>query len=459
MLVLMTGCGQSEQRSTAPPPEPTVPWSTLSTRVQIVLQDGIAAAQAAPNDAGARLRLAQLYQGNALPAQAIEAYRQTVELDPESPRGWYGLGLLLADEGRIDEAIHAHAQVAVHAPEYAPARWQRGFLLLDQGRFEEAEAAFRTTLELQPRSPAARVGLARTALADGRPEDAETLLDSLRTETSSPYLDFLLGQAYRRQGRIEEAALLLANVQGDPPRYEDPWFTDVLDAGASPQSRIDRIDRLMDAGDLRAALKEARDALEDEPGELVLLNRLGHLQNVLGQQKAAMRTLKRALNIDEEYAPTHLNMSYQYQERGEHSKARVHAQRAVELNPNMPMAHMQVGMLLMMSEQFPTAVEHFDAAFRQGVQDTPARHQYAYALTRVGRLNDALKQYRIVLLLDRNDGRSWAGLADVFLLQNRLEEARQAVQQGLTRDPDSPNVQTMARVLQERLQSQTGGRP
>ncbi|MDG2201098.1 MAG: tetratricopeptide repeat protein [Phycisphaerales bacterium] len=459
-----TGCDlpdQSTAQAPMPAPEPTVPWSSFNSRVQAVLQAGLGAVSAAPDDPTVRLRLAQLYHGNGLPRQAIETYQQSLDMEPGNSRAWYGLALLLTQEGRIDEAIDAHLQVSRNAPDYAPAIWHRGYLLLDLGRHADAELAFRATMDVEPTSPAARVGLARTALSDGRPGDAVPHLESLRAVVSNSYLDFLLGQAYRRQGRIEEAALLLANVKGDPPQFEDPWHQVILDAGASTQSRIDRIDRLIDAGNLRDAMTETRSAIEDEPENLVLLNRLSHLQAALGQQKACIRTLKRALRIDEAYAPTHLSLSYQYQASDDRSRARAHAQRATELNPNMAQAHMQLGILRVQEQDLPQAIESFDTAFALGIQDTAARHQYAHALTRTGRFPDALKQYQLVLALNRNDGRSWAGLADVYLLQNNLAAARDAVQRGLARAPDSHHLQTMAQVVQERIQSEmnTGTQP
>lgn len=449
-----TGCDSPTTESTAtlsPPPEPDVDAGRLHPRILAAIQAGIDAVNIAPGDYAARLELARLYHGNELPQQAIITYRQAISLDRDAARAWYGLSLLLETSGRIDEAIEAIDHTIAAAPEYAPASWRRGYLLLDQGQFDEAGQAFEQTLRIEPRNAAARVGLCRTALAIGQPAMAAEHIETVREYANNPYLDFLLGQAYRRLGRVDDAALLLANVRGGPPDFEDPWKLEILDRGESTQARINRIDRLIDSASLLDAMNATRAALKDEPDHMVLLNRLSHVQNAMGNQKASLRTLKRALRIDEHYAPTHLGISYRYHAENEISKARAHAGRAVAINPNLARAHLQLGLMLILENDPHGAVDSLGRAFALGVQDVPSRHQYAHALTRIGRFDDAIRQYRFVLLLNRNDGRSWAGLADVQLLQNRLEEAQESLLMGLARAPDSPHLKSIADAIDKQL--------
>ncbi|MAB82540.1 MAG: hypothetical protein CMJ24_03770 [Phycisphaerae bacterium] len=449
-----TGCDSPTTESTLtlqPPPEPDVDAGRLHPRILTVIEVAIDAVNDTPGDHSARLELAQLYHGNELPRQAAVTYRQAIALDHDAPRAWYGLSLLLESNGRINEAIDAIGTVIDMAPEYAPATWRHGYLLLDLGQFDEAKRAFERTLRIEPRNAAAIVGLSRTALATGRPALAAEHIETVRGYANSPYLDFLLGQAYRRLGRVDDAALLLANVQGVAPDFEDPWELEILDRGESTQARINRIDRLIDSAELLESMNATRAALKDEPDHMVLLNRLSHIQNAMGNHKASLRTLKRALRVDEHYAPTHLGLSYRYHAGDEIAKARAHAGRAIAINPNLARAHLQLGLMLILENDPHAAVESLGRAFALGVQDVPSRHQYAHALTRIGRFDDATRQYRLVLLLNRNDGRSWAGLADVQLLLNKVDEARESLLMGLACAPDSPHLKSIADAIDKRL--------
>ena len=188
--------------------------------------------------------------------------------------------------------------------------------------------------------PAARVGLARVALSSNQPELAASILESLRLDTTNTYLDLLLAKAYRQQGRIAEAAALLAGGVQNPPRFDDPWADAITDHGASYEACVSRVDRLIGNGAMRDALTLARDGLKTYPDDIPLLNRISVAQSNLGQREQALRTLKRVLRIDEASASTHLNLSMQYQAADDLVRARRHAQQCIQLNPTLPEGHL-----------------------------------------------------------------------------------------------------------------------
>jgi Tfp pilus assembly protein PilF len=83
-------------------------------------------------------------------SRAEAEYRKAVELDPRFVDGYVGLGTLLAEGGRRDEAIEAVAQGAARNEESGRLQYALGVLEMGVGRNREAKAAFLKALELDP---------------------------------------------------------------------------------------------------------------------------------------------------------------------------------------------------------------------------------------------------------------------------------------------------------------------
>jgi len=79
----------------------------------------------------------------------------------------YSLGLLLAEEKRIDEAAAALAKAAQLLPERARVHYNLGLALQQLGRRQPAEAALLQAQKLEPRDPAICYALA-VLYAQGR---------------------------------------------------------------------------------------------------------------------------------------------------------------------------------------------------------------------------------------------------------------------------------------------------
>jgi len=434
-------------------------YEALEPGVQVAVKAALQSVQQNPAGVDGWNELALTYHGNDLFAEARTCYEAILLLDPSRSSAWYRLALVLAESGRNAEAIIALDQARTASPGYAPSSWQAGYILLEEGDLPGAAERFELALKAKPGDPASRVGLARVALASGRPEVASSILEPLRTEISNQYLDFLLAQSYRRQGRVDEAAALLAAGISDPPQFEDPWMDAVREHGASYEARVLAIDRLLSMGADRDALSASRAALETYPDDVALLNRVSLAQSNLGQRDQAVRTLKRTLRTHEDSAVTHLNLSIQYQAMNDLAKARRHAARSVELNPTIPGTHMQLGRLHMQDDQvFPAAVS-LDRAFQLGEQGTDERLLYANILTRVGRFDESVEQYGILLERKPDFGSALAGLIDVHIVRGDLQGAAAAANRAIANAPDDPMVQKLVRSLQDRIKSSQGSRP
>ena len=139
-------------------------------------------------------------------AEACNAYRAVLALQPDHAEAHYGLGLALHIQGQLDEAIPCYRKAIVHDPRHALAFGNLSAIYQQQGRLADAEAAAHQALAIDPTSPNNLCNLGAALIGQGEFERAATaLLKALATEPNHvPSLGSLTG-VLRQQGKLTEA--------------------------------------------------------------------------------------------------------------------------------------------------------------------------------------------------------------------------------------------------------------
>ncbi len=95
------------------------------------------------------------------PAEARQAYRRVLALNPTYHDARVNLGRLLQAIGQIDEAIEHYRIVLTAAPEHATAAYNLGIALEDEGRNHEAFTAYAQALAVDPNYAEAHFNIAK----------------------------------------------------------------------------------------------------------------------------------------------------------------------------------------------------------------------------------------------------------------------------------------------------------
>lgn len=138
-------------------------------------------------DAAMYGRLGNTLLASDRPAEAIEAFRSAVELEPNDIQLRYLLGRALRSLGDAtgDEAAREEARSVLRAvvedrPSHGNAWTNLGRLDLAAGNDEEAEIAFRTAVRVEPGIIEARFMMARTALRRGEHDVVRELIREIQ---------------------------------------------------------------------------------------------------------------------------------------------------------------------------------------------------------------------------------------------------------------------------------------
>lgn len=147
-----------------------------------------------------------------LSEEAVELYRQALALDPESPAASFNLGSALARAGEYVEAERL-LRVALEKRPNSQTWTGLGVVLRQQGRFDEAATSLEAAIEADPGNAAAYDHLGTIQVARGELEAAVRTYRRLTRNRPSVAAHQELAEVLRRLGREDEAARELEHAR------------------------------------------------------------------------------------------------------------------------------------------------------------------------------------------------------------------------------------------------------
>jgi TolB-like protein/Flp pilus assembly protein TadD len=144
---------------------------------------------------------------------AIAEFERAIRLNPNdaTARHWFGNHALVA-VGQFDRAIAEIKRALVLDPLSLIMNTNLGSAYTVASRFEDAIAQLRKTVEMDGTFYAARVELGNALLLSGRTTDALAEYEKALSINDDPWVKGLLGHAYARSGRKDEARALLTEL-------------------------------------------------------------------------------------------------------------------------------------------------------------------------------------------------------------------------------------------------------
>lgn len=154
--------------------------------------------------------------------EALEQFRQSLELEPDSADAHNNLAHLLLFQNEPEKALLHYREAARLKPNLVMARKGLGLTLQKLGRVEEAEAELEEALRLNPGLPDALVQLGLIRQNQGRhPEALRLYKEALRHDPKEPAAYNNIGTLLFLQGRREEAARFFRKALKLRPDYPE----------------------------------------------------------------------------------------------------------------------------------------------------------------------------------------------------------------------------------------------
>lgn len=156
------------------------------------------------------------------PADAAQAFKHALQLEPGHAKARVNLGIALAQLGQYNEAAANYAQVLDHLPDYAPALHNLALVYAKAGQLPEAENLLRQAVASDPALTPAWADLGTVLAQQNRLDDAVVAYrNAIELNPSVSAWHNSLGTTYARQGNLPAARTAFQTAVSLDPSNQD----------------------------------------------------------------------------------------------------------------------------------------------------------------------------------------------------------------------------------------------
>jgi predicted O-linked N-acetylglucosamine transferase (SPINDLY family) len=284
------------------------------------------ALQLQPDLAPAHTTLGGLLQAQGRLAEAAEQFRHVVAAEPGSANAQFDLGGVLHRQGTMTDAASHYERALALDPHHVPSHVNLGIIRKQQGALDEAVRHFRQALAVEPKHAAALTNLGTAYELQGLTDQALAAHDAaLEADPTSNAARHNRGTLLQKLGRLDEALACFEQVLRANPRYVQAWF-----GIASVRHK---------QGDLEAALTACRQALAIDPTNAKAHLNMGTMLNERGRRDEAIVELRRAIELDANLPSAHGNLAIALHLTGHIDEAIAEYRREIAVNPRSALHH------------------------------------------------------------------------------------------------------------------------
>jgi tetratricopeptide (TPR) repeat protein len=306
---------------------------------------------------------------------AARGFASVVKSDPSFAEAHFNLGLVLQEQGHLQEAIASFEKALVLRPRLHGANLFLAVAQYKLGHFDQARSAAHKETAAYPRDASAWMWLGIIEIGADRPQAAAAALDKA-AQLSPGNVDILYhrGQAHLLVSKESYARML----QADPKSWR------ILQVLAEASSDADR--PLESISEYEAAIK----LVPTQPG---LHDALGAEYRAAGKMQEAEAAFQRELEIDPFNASARYKLGILAIDRGDGAKAREFIEAALRQKSGMRHADYNLGRAEMLLGNDAAALQHLQRATTAVGSDPDvvqqAWYQLGIAYRRLRRMDEA----------------------------------------------------------------------
>ncbi|MHB8411997.1 MAG: tetratricopeptide repeat protein [Candidatus Acidiferrales bacterium] len=333
-------------------------------------------------------RIEDLYLSTGQSDQAVALDQEIMKESPKDVTGRIGHGRLLMAQGKSQEAVDELQKVAADAADSPQAHYYLGMAYWQDNDPGQAGTELQSTLRISPGLPIALRALTQLNEAQGNFAVAQIYAQELvQKDQKDPSYRLLLGEVLLRQGAVKKAEEQLTTARSLAPA--DPEIHVAVGQLYAAEKKIPEAQKEFDA------------AMSEAPASSFVVSHYAAFLNGNGQQAKALSVAQQFVTANENDPAGHLLLgSIQLADKN-YAPARSEIEKAIQLNPKLFEAYLQLGQL-----------------FRDQGDD-----------------NDAAQAYEKGLALQPRSAPVATAVGNIYLSEGNLDKASQKFQQALADDP------------------------
>jgi tetratricopeptide (TPR) repeat protein len=210
-------------------------------------------------------------------------------------------------------------------------------------------------------------------------------------------------------------------------RAEDP-------AEAEGRATIAKAEAAMERKDFAGAVQICADFLDKNPDNAAVHFQLGYAYTALGKSGDAEAEYRSAIELDPKMGPAYLNLGLTLLD-SDPEEAVSSLKQASELMPGQPQPKYALGMALAHAGKDDAAIEQFHDALKLDERNFSAQFELARTLLHARRFSEAELEFHRAVDLQPNSGAAHLGLVQTLLAEKKSVDAATELERYLQTNP------------------------
>jgi tetratricopeptide (TPR) repeat protein len=381
-------------------------------------------------------------------AQAEQAFRHAVQLEPDAPSHLRRLAQTLFDEDKFDDAAKQYERLKQLEPSDSECYLRLAEIYYQQKKFDQAEANVEQAKRRAPDNLEVVYNEAVIAEAQGRYSDAiNTISTALSAMKNQPAAGSAAGKAPKPgvYGILYEELGRLYRRESNYPAAINT-FKELLALGPAEEhrARLELIETYRESNQIDEAIGAAQEAMTADPQDREMKITYALLLGEKEQTDSAVKSLKTLLDGTSADREVYLDIA-QVDERGHrYADAEQAAQAAAKMSQRPAengAAAFVLGAIYERQKKYDQAEQEFRKALAVNPNDAGVLNYYGYMLAeRNVRLDEAGDMVKRALSIDANNSAYLDSLGWVYFKQNRLTDARDYLLKAVAQSPSDPTI-------------------
>ena len=376
---------------------PAINFDDFGSGIKEQIKKAYEDARMNPSDALIVGRLAMILHAYQDYGLAATLYERASLLHPDEFKWTYLLAICQASVGKNTEAIASLRAALKKNPDYLHARLKLADVLLAVNQLVESRRFYEEVIAQLPAAPQAYYGLGRIKSRLGDPRGAiESLKKACQLAPTWGAAHYALALAYRDSSAGEGNS---AKVAEHLKIYQQHMLV-----------RPVLVDQMLDAV---AGLNQ---------NSFDSLNR-GVVHESAGRLDESIAEHERAIEINPQLIQAHINLIQLYARTAQTAKAEESYRAVIAINPNLAEAHYNIGVMYLGQKRVTEASQAFQRAIDSNPQFAEAHLNYGLLLEYEKRYDDALSHYRQAVDNRPNLREAHFQLARMLIYKGQMPEA------------------------------------
>ncbi|MFQ5441323.1 MAG: tetratricopeptide repeat protein, partial [Thermodesulfobacteriota bacterium] len=179
------------------------------------------------------------------------------------------------------------------------------------------------------------------------------------------------------------------------------------------------------------------DAVIKSPGSAGAYNNLGFAQTERGEVDEAIKSLRRAIELNRDSPGAYNNLGVALFHRKRYAEAMKNYRRAAELNPDNAEALSNIAEVLVILDRPEEALGYVNKALELSPGFADGHRVLGTAYAKLGRSRQAVEEFTVAIRINPDFAEAYNDLGETFLTMGRDEDAARAFEEAVRIDPSN----------------------